>query len=184
MSVPSLLAFLLALLVSARPAGAKLDPPCSEGEQEYQARVARHIDTAAAWVYSAEPVLLTHEQTLVQVLAIAHHESGGWCRAVDTGQRTGDHGNSVCSMGIMLNGGTAEGYTRAQLLGDLGPCYSAGLTRLALSWSRCTAMPYGRLRTYASGSCEYGGKESRDMITQADWWWGLVLKAHKEGRIQ
>jgi hypothetical protein len=187
MPVPSLLAYLLVLLVSARPSGHIHDRACWEAPGEYEARVARHIDTAAAWVYSSDPVVegpWGHEQTLVQLLAISHHESAGYCHAVDEGRLTGDHGNSVCACGIMLHNGRAEGYTRAQLIGDLGPCYSAGLTRLALSWPRCTAYQFGRLHTYASGQCGLGNKEARDMINRSNWWWGLVLRAWKEGKIR
>jgi hypothetical protein len=119
----------------------------------------------------------------VQLLAISHHESGGYCRAVDEGLRTGDHGRSVCACGIMLSGGHADGYSRALLLGDLGPCYAAGLTRLRTSWSRCTAYGYGRLHTYASGQCGRGAKPARDMIVQAEWWWGRVHRAWQRGEI-
>jgi len=62
MPLPSLLAFLLTMLVAARPSGHIHDRACWETAQEYEQRVARHIDTAAAWVYSSEPVLATHER--------------------------------------------------------------------------------------------------------------------------
>lgn len=189
MHVPSLLAFLLTLLIQARPSGHTWDPGCQEPAQDYAARVARHIDTAAARVYSIEEPTITagpwaREETLVQLLAIAHHESQGFCRAVDEGKRTGDRGSSVCACGIMVGHGRAEGFTRRELLADLGPCYTVGLHRLQNSWRRCTAMPHGRLRTYASGRCDRGGRESADMIIRAQSWWGRVLAAWKAGEIR
>jgi hypothetical protein len=186
MPLPSLLAYLLVMLVAARPSGHIHDRACWESPGEYEARVARHIDAAAAQVYSSDPVISGpwgHERTLLHVLAIAHHESYGWCRSVDTGARTGDNGRSVCAMGIMLLDGRAEGYTRAQLLADPAPCYSAGLTRMRLSWGCCGQDPARRLQVYASGRCDRGARESRDMMIVAWRWWGKVESAWKAGEI-
>ncbi len=188
MNVPSLMAFLLTLLLSARPIGHTWDPGCQESDDQYAVRVYRHIDTAAANVYSIhEPPLHSGpwalEETLVRMLAISHHESGGFCRAVDEGMRTGDHGASVCACGIMTVGGKADDYTRAELLADLGPCYLVGLHRLQKSWLRCTAFPYGRIRTYASGSC-IPSRAAKDIYDIGNAWWHRTLQAWKDGKIR
>jgi len=187
MHLPSLLAYLLTMLVAARPSGHIHDRACWEAPGEYEARVARHIDAAAAQVYSIDEAPLVggpwaREQTLVHVLAVASHESYGWCRAVDEGTRTGDRGASVCSMGIMTSGGFAEGFARAHLIAEPSVCYLVGLHRMQSSFRLCNS-PTGRLAAYASGSCGRGTRESRDMMIVAWRWWGRVEAAWKAGEI-
>lgn len=179
------LAYLLGLLLAARPSGHALDLGCAEPTDVYAARVALHIDAAAAQVYSIDaPPLVTgpwaREQSLVHVLAVAHHESYGWCRAVVLGQRRGDHGASGCAMGLMSDHGRVESWSLQDVIDEPALCYSIGYRRMRMSFRLCNS-PTNRLAAYASGSCSLGTRESRDMMVTAWRWWGKVHAAWQAG---
>ena len=171
--------WLLPLLIAARPTGHALEPLCSEPEEDYAARVESHIACAQAATFDThEPPFVpgpwSRERAMVQALAIAHHESHGFCRGVDSGQWRGDHGASGCAMGLMFGVGSMQ---LQAVIDDLCLCYKIGAQRMRLSWPRCSAYPDPQLRVYSSGRCDRGGRESRDMLNQGAAWWTRAKSA-------
>ena len=180
------LAWLVTFLIALRPSGHIHDHGCRESEADYAARISAHVDAAASVVFDTDepsrrigPWAL--ERSLIDVLAIAHHESQGFCRAVDTGERRADSGKTVCAMGVMTDGGYAGGYALKHLLDERRVCYLVGYRRMRKSWPMCWGWPDSQLRVYASGQCDRGGRESHDMLAAGTRWWGKAFQAWQRG---
>lgn len=180
--VDSMLAWIVLFLVSVAPPVARVE---LEGQASYTARVKAIVETAAMVVYDpAEPRVHKGpwglERSLMLTLAVGYHESMGFRREVDNGTIKGDHGATVCLMGIMVGRGRAEGWTATQLIQDREKCLRVGYHRIRQSLSICGSGPNG-LAVYASGRCEYGRKVSREMSTLADRWVGKLKVAWEKG---
>ena len=180
------IAWLVTFLVSVRPSGHLHDAACQQPDDEYRASVAHQVDSAASVVFDEEESTIVRgpmalERSLVDVLAVAHHESMGWCKAVLTGERKGDHGHSSCAMGIMEFGGYADGFPSAWLIEEPRVCYLVGYHRMKRSWGMCRGNPWPNLLVYASGRCDRGSKASREMLTTMNAWWGRAFAAWQAG---
>lgn len=179
----SMIAWIAAFLVALMPQVASVRGETPSG---YRARV-QHIVEDAAGVALAESEVPHHtgpwgrERGLMRTLAVAWHESMGFHRDVDSGVIRGDGGKSVCLMGIMTDGGHAEGYTISELVNDRRACFSVGFHRMRLSYRTCRTTGLVGLSAYASGNCQKGRKESADMVRMGDRWTEALIAAWKRG---
>jgi hypothetical protein len=123
------------------------------------------------------------------------HESG-FRRDVDRGEPSGigDSGNSWCMMQIKAGkvpsktrsgnikydrppqfGDSPEdiesGFTGQDLVDNRQLCFYEGLKMIRWSYSRCGKDPNGKLRVYASGSCDRGGEASKRRVFTAEKFW-------------
>lgn len=178
--------WLIAFILTAVPYGACMEPACAETQDQYEQRIAEIVDSAASVVFDVDEEPLYggpqgRYESLVHVMSVAHHESMGFRRDVDDGRLRGDKGGSGCLMGIMVGeGGKAEGWTLRQLTKERRLCFLVGYHRMKLSVRKCGKNIHG-LSTYASGRCDWGRKESADMVTRGYRWWGRAKQAHDEG---
>ena len=84
-------------------------------------------------------------------------------------------------MGIMVGkGDTAEGWTMKQLTEDRILCFTVGYHRMRMSVAKCGKNVHG-LAVYASGRCDWGRKESRDMVTRGYRWFAKAKQALEDG---
>lgn len=172
--VESITAWVFAMLVFLSPAQRAGAMP--GWEETSEAREARYWSIAAdarAVVFdAAEAPLpgLTRDETMRVVLAIAHHESGGFAKDVDVGpcytgpgyEKRCDSNRSVCLMQIL----TEPGARRDRLRASRVACFREGLMMARASWARCRE-PERRLNQYATGSCAYGTSNTLMKLTTA-----------------
>jgi hypothetical protein len=104
----------------------------------------------------------------------------GFHRDVDAGVIRGDGGASVCIMGIMTVNGKAMGFTTSQIINERQVCLLIGYQIMANSYKQCGKGIYG-LAAYASGRCDWGRKESEDMVRMGDRWYVALKAAWKRG---
>jgi hypothetical protein len=132
--------------------------------------------------------------TLAIILSIMAHESKFY-RHIDYGMSRGDNGKSWCMMQVMAGrypnrtptwniiedrqpfwgddpNHLHKGFTGRDLIRDRRLCIQEGLKIARLSFSRCGTSLWKKLRVYASGSCRKGIRESMDMISVAEYFWG------------
>jgi hypothetical protein len=133
--------------------------------------------------------------TVAVMLSIMFHESG-FRRDVDQGDHSGrgDSGNSWCMMQIKAGKAPSktrswnvkydrppqwgdspadieQGFTGQQLVDDRKLCFYEGLKMIRWSYSRCGSNPGGKLKVYASGSCDKGGEASKRRVFTAERYW-------------
>lgn len=138
--------WLLALILTYRP-----DPNPADATR--YAAIAGDIAAVIDETRPPQP-----ESLALTTLAIAIHESG--LRAeVDDGRERGG-GIDVCLMQIRTNKRRAD-----QLAADRRECLRVGIRIARGSLSACASSPWAdRLAAYASGRCDAGRKESREIM--------------------
>lgn len=127
-------------------------------------------------LYSDE---LGREKTLATLLAVLQYESGGFRKDVDEGTTRGDHGHSYCLAQIHLRGtrivvksdglfdySQTEGWSGQDLASDRRKCFRAALAMMRASFA-CGGPERGKLRSYASGRCDAGMRESSHRMNLA-----------------
>jgi len=172
-----MVAWIVTLLVAVAPPVSRC---YGEAQDHYEQRLSEIVDAAAASVFDLNEERLVggewgYELSLMRVLAVASHESMGFNERVDDGRQRGDSGASGCLMGIMGNAqGEAEGWTIKELTNERLLCFLVGYHRMKLSQRVC-GCGVNSLAVYASGRCDWGRKESKDMVVVGrDWGWRLV----------
>ena len=131
--------------------------------------------------------------TAAVMMSIMFHESG-FRRDVDKGETRGDSGNSWCMMQIRAGKSPSrtrswnvkydrppqygdspddieKGFTGQELVDDRKLCFYEGLKMLRWSYSRCGKDPNGKIKVYASGSCDKGGEASKNRVSTAEKYW-------------
>jgi hypothetical protein len=124
-------------------------------------------------------------QTALLALSIASFESNGFRSDVDTAEFSGDcrdeHGHSLGTPGSpTCKGGTFHAKCLAQIWPRRGErtitnrqdCFRVELSRIRESFGACRSLPFDqRLAVYASGTCEYGHRESEHRVQRATRYW-------------
>lgn len=93
------------------------------------------------------------------LLARVAFKEGGYHKDVDTGERAGDGGQSVCNMQVRFWKGaetTIEGWTKEDVAQDRLKCFREGLRRVRSSLVTCAKLLHeeDRLSAYTTGSCQ------------------------------
>jgi hypothetical protein len=186
----SVIAWILSFIVMVAPPGRTVYyPAAQETKEEAVVRYNSIAQDVLEVVYDpgTKPLFRGpngRAQTVALVLSIMLHESG-FRKDVDFAlgkYSRGDQGNSWCLMQHNIGTGRTlpwntkhnrapkwgdppeeihPGYTGPELIADRKLCISEGVKVLRLSMGVCRKLPLDqRLRSYASGTCEKGGKQS------------------------
>lgn len=163
MTVTSLSAYLLSIMLAAAPPGRVKQPAeARESEDAGRARYAAIADAMARVALDPDEQPLfggpdARAQTALLMLVISMHESH-WRRDVDLGLGRQAQRRYRCMMQILVpKDKTPEGWTARDLVESRDRCFRRGLHILQQGQRHCRARR-AYLNHYASGYCDRGKK--------------------------
>jgi hypothetical protein len=180
MSVESLSAYLLGIMLTTAPPGRTSPASAVETPDEGRARYAEIAKSIADVVLdpAEQPIFYgasARQQTAALLLSISYFESG-WRRDVDLGlgsQARGDSGNSWCLMQISVGRNGIGGLSGPDLVASRERCVRTGLRIVRHAVNSCRHRPMLQwLDAYASGTCERGMQASTRRMEKAIQWFG------------